>query len=567
MRLAAGIKVGECIVSIRHVFTIRSTFGMNLRHKGIIITIMKLKLTLINRQKISRAKNLLAIFKQLIVVASLFTANTTLADNIKQSAISGKPYEDGVLNKNIPSRDLDTNLPDLGDIAQTVLTPQDEQRISEQILRQVAVSDDVLEDAEITDYLQAVGQKLAASSPDKRQTFNFFVVRDNSINAFAMPGGIIGVHTGLILASNSESEMASVLGHEIGHVTQRHLARMLASQKYDTFKNIAGIAVALLVARANPELASGALTASTAAGVQRQLDYTREHEREADRVGLTILDAAGYDVRGMPAFFTTLQRGTRFVEGTAPSFLRSHPLTAERIADVSNRVETMPYRQVPDSLDFQLVKAKLRAGNGMAQSAIDQFQDNLKERRFANETAENYGLAVAMLRKNDLAGAAKQMQWLKTNAAKHPFIENLAARIEVARNNPQAAAIQYAKALALFPNHRSLIYGYAEHYLETNQPDKALQLIAEKQRLFPTDAYFYEMIAKAYAAKGKDLLRFQAQGEAYYRKYNLTRAVEQFDFAVKAKDGNFYEHSIVDARLKELRRLQANEKTALERMG
>jgi len=540
---------------------------MNLRQKGIIITIMKLKLTLFNRQKISRAKNLLAIFRQLIVAASLFTANTTWADNIKQSAISGKPYEDGVLNKNIPSRDLDTNLPDLGDIAQTVLTPQDEQRIAEQILRQVAVSDDVLEDAEITDYLQAVGQKLAASGPDKRQTFNFFVVRDNSINAFAMPGGIIGVHTGLILASNSESEMASVLGHEIGHVTQRHLARMLASQKYDTFKNIAGIAVALLVARANPELASGALTASTAAGVQRQLDYTREHEREADRVGLTILDAAGYDVRGMPAFFTTLQRGTRFVEGTAPSFLRSHPLTAERIADVSNRVETMPYRQVPDSLDFQLVKAKLRAGNGMAQSAIDQFQDNLKERRFANETAENYGLAVAMLRKNDLAGAAKQMQWLKTNAAKHPFIENLAARIEVARNNPQAAAIQYAKALNLFPNHRALIYGYAEHYLETNQPDKALQLIAEKQRLFPTDAYFYEMMAKAYAAKGKDLLRFQAQGEAYYRKYNLTRAVEQFDFAVKAKDGNFYEHSIVDARLKELRRLQANEKTALERMG
>ncbi|WP_020166964.1 MULTISPECIES: beta-barrel assembly-enhancing protease [Methylotenera] len=544
---------------------------MNLRHKGIIITIMKLKLTLINeqinRQKTTSAKIALVIFTQTIFITGLFVTNTTLADNIKQSAISGKPYEDGGLNTNIPSRDLDTNLPDLGDIAQTVLTPQDEQRIAEQILRQVAVSDDVLEDAEVTDYLQAVGQRLAASGPDKRQTFNFFVVRDNSINAFAMPGGIIGVHTGLILASNSESEMAGVLGHEIGHVTQRHLARMLASQKYDTFKNIAGIALALLVARANPELASGALTASTAAGVQRQLDYTREHEREADRVGLTILDAAGYDVRAMPAFFTTLQRGTRFVEGTAPSFLRSHPLTAERIADVSNRVETMPYRQVPDSLDFQLVKAKLRAGNGMAQSAIDQFQDNLKERRFANETAENYGLAVAMLRKNDLAGASKQMQWLKTNAAKHPFIENLAARIEVARNNPQAAAIQYAKALTLFPNHRALIYGYAEHYLATNQPDKALQLIAEKQPLFPTDAYFYDMMAKAYAAKGKDLLRFQAQGEAYYRKYNLSRAVEQFDFAVKAKDGNFYEHSIVDARLKELRRLQANEKTALERMG
>ena len=137
----------------------------------------------------------------------------------------------------------------------------------------------------------------------------------------------------------------------------------------------------------------------------------------------------------------------------------------------------------------------------------------------------------------------------------------------MARNNPQAAAAQYAKGLALFPDHRSLIYGYAEHYLATNQADKALRLIAEKQPLFPADAYFYDMMAKAYAAKGKDLLRFQAQGEAYFRRYNLNRAVEQFDFAVKAKDGNFYEHSIVDARLKELRRLQANEKTALDRLS
>ena len=531
---------------------------MNLAIKGIIITIMKLKLSFITQ----------SVMTKLIMLATLLAANMAFADNVKPPALSNKPYSNnGSLNTNLPSQSVDTNLPDLGDVAQTVLTPQDEQRIAEQILREVAVSDDVLQDAEVTDYLQSVGQKLAASSPDKRQVFNFFVVRDNSINAFAMPGGVIGVHTGLILASNSESEMASVLGHEIGHVTQRHLARMLAQQKYDTFKNVAGIALALLVARANPELASGALTASTAAGVARQLDYTREHEREADRVGLSILDAAGYDVRAMPAFFNTLQRGTRFVEGTAPSFLRTHPLTAERIADVSNRVEAMPYKQVADSLDFNLVKAKLRAGNGMAQSAIEQFQDNIKEHRFANETAEHYGLAVALLRKNDLAGALKQMQWLNANAAKHAFIENLAARIEVARNNPQAAGVQYAKALALFPNHRSLIYGFAEHYLATKQADKALKLIADKQSLFPNDAYLYEMMAQAYAVKGNNLLRMQAQGEAYYRKYDLAKAIEQMDFAVKAKDGNFYEHSIVEARLKELRRLQDNEKQALERLS
>lgn len=494
-----------------------------------------------------------------ILLVTLLAANSVFAANVTEPTLSGKPYASPT--------NLDTSLPDLGDVSQTVLTPQDEQRIGEQIMREVAVSDDVVQDIEVIDYLQALGNKLAAASPDKQQKFNFFVVQDNSINAFAMPGGVVGVHTGLILTSNSESELASVLGHEIGHVTQRHMARMLAQQKYDTFKNIAGIALALLVARANPELATGALTTASAAGVQRQLDYTREHEREADRVGLSILDSAGFDVRAMPAFFTTLQRGTRFVEGSAPSFLRTHPLTAERIADVSNRVETMPYKQVTDSLEFNLVRAKLRASNGLAQTAIDQFEDNIKERRFASETAEHYGLAVAMLRKNDLTGATNQVKWLKANAPKNAYIENLSARLEVVRNNPQAAASQYAKGLALFPNHRSLIYGYSEHFLATNQPDKAIKLVQDKQALYPNDAYFYELLAKAYTVKNKNLLRFQAQGEAYYRKYNLAKAIEQMEFAVKAKDGNFYEHSIVETRLKELRRMQANEKLADERLS
>lgn len=501
-----------------------------------------------------RKTTLLAAVLTSLLAVNLAFAGDNKAPN-KEPSFSNKPTN------------LDTSLPDLGDISQTVLTPQDEQRIAEQILREVAVSDDVLQDAEVTDYLQALGSKLAAASPDKQQVFNFFVVRDNSINAFAMPGGVIGVHTGLILASNNESELASVLGHEVGHVTQRHLARMLAQQKYDTFKNIAGIALALLVSRANPELATGALTASSAATVQRQLDYTREHEREADRVGLSILDAAGFDVRGMPAFFTTMQRGTRFSEGGAPSFLRTHPLTAERIADVSNRVESMPYKQVADSFEFNLVKAKLRAGDGLAQAAIDQFSDNIKERRFVSEAAEHYGLALAMLRKNDLKGATNELQWLRKSAPKHAFIENLAARIEVAKNNPQAAASQYAKALSLYPKHRSLVYGYAEHFLAINQPDNAIKLVQDKKALYPNDAYFYELLAKAYSAKNKKLLSFQAQGEAYYRKYNLKKAIEQMELAAKANDGNFYEHSIVEARLKDFRRLQENEKLADERLS
>jgi len=451
-------------------------------------------------------------------------------------------------------------LPDLGDVSATVLSPLQEQAIAEQILREVAVSDDVLQDIEVIDYLQSLGARLVANGPDKRQKFNFFVVKDSSINAFAMPGGVIGVHTGLILSANSESELASVLGHEIGHVTQHHLARMLASQKYDTFKNIAGLALALLMARSNPQLASGALTTASAVGVQNQLDYTREHEREADRIGLQILDSGGFDVRAMPNFFTTLQRGTRFAEGSAPSFLRTHPLTAERIADVTNRVEQMPYRQVADSLEFQFVRAKLRATFADPQTAISLFQQNIREHRYTNEAVEHYGLAVALLRKNAFIELERELAWLKKNAPPHAMIETLSARMEVARNNPQQAARKYAAALKQYPDNRALIYGYAEHFLAIKQAARAVQLVSDKQALYPDDAYLYDLLAKAYAMQNMTLLSHQAQGEAYYRKYDLARAIEQIELATKANDGDFYQKSIVEARLKQLRLMMNDEK-------
>lgn len=415
------------------------------------------------------------------------------------------------------------DLPELGDYSQTVLSAAQEKDIAEQIMRDVAVSDDIVQDIEMIDYLQALGQKLVEaefSESDVMQplmTYNFFVVKDNSINAFAMPGGAIGVHTGLILAANSESELASVLGHEIGHVTQHHLARMLAIQQHDTFKNITSIALALLVSRANPELAGSALTAAGASGIQRQLDYTREHEREADRVGLQILDNAGFDVRAMPDFFNTLQRDTRFVEGSAPSFLRTHPLTAERIADVSNRVEAMPYRQVPDSLEFQMMRAKIRAGMNNSQNAIDSFKNNIAERRYANEIAEHYGLGVALFRNNDADSALKQVEWLHDNLSNNALVQSLNARIQIALNHPQQAEAIYAKALVVYPASRGLIYGYAEHFLAADRPQQALKLVLDKQIFYPKDAYFYELSARAYSMQNKVLLQHQAQGEAYVR--------------------------------------------------
>ena len=455
---------------------------------------------------------------------------------------------------------LADGLPDLGEVAQTVLTPLDEQRIGEEILREVATSDQVVNDIEALDYLQALGSRLATNSPDNQQRFTFFLVRDNSINAFAMPGGVIGVHTGLILSTLSESELASVLAHEIGHVVQRHLARMLAQQKQDAWKSIAVMAFGLLAARSNPQLASASLQAAQAGAIQRQLDYTREHEREADRVGLQILNDAKFDPRAMPMFFEQLMKGTRFYDGGAPSFLRTHPLTTERMADMQNRVDQLPYRQVVDSAEFFYVRAKLRAEMEKPQQAIAMFEDNLREKKYSNEAAQHYGLAEALMRANQPQRARQEVAWLAANAPRHPMLETQAARLEVASGKPRAAAEKYTQALAVYPTYRGLIYGYAALLLETRQPQAALKFIEEKQPAYPDDAHLYTLKSQAYTQLGKNLLRHQAQGEAYYRNYDLPGAIGQMELAAKAGDGDFYQLSIVEARLKQLQQLQGDPK-------
>ena len=443
-------------------------------------------------------------------------------------------------------------LPDLGDSSQLIISAKEEQAIAKAILREVAVSPEIVQDIEVIDYLKNLGNRLVAYSPNKTQQFNFFVVNESSINAFAMLGGVIGVHTGLILAANSESEVASVLGHEIAHVTQRHLPRMIAQQKNDSIKSILGIALALLVARANPQLSAGTMTAASAMGVQKQLDFTRDNEKEADRVGFQILTDAGFDGRAMVSFFGTLQKGSRFSEGAAPSFLRTHPITTERISDMSNRVKDTRYRQIPENPDFLYIKSKLRATNGTPQSAVDEFEGSIKDKRYMNEAAERYGLATAYMRKNDFVKARQEVEWLKINAKKDALIETLACKLEVATNHPAQALNLYLKALNLYPNHRPLIYGLAELYLMTNEPEETIKLINDKLNIYPDDSYFFELLSKAYSKEGKELLQYQAQSEAYYRKFNLPRAIEQMEFAAKSKDGNFYQKSIVESRLKQL---------------
>jgi predicted Zn-dependent protease len=456
-----------------------------------------------------------------------------------------------------PSWAIDNNLPDLGEASQTVFTPQIERKVGEAIMRDIRSDPAYLDDPEITGYLNSLGYRLAAASPNNRQDFNFFVVRDNTLNAFALPGGYVGVHTGLILATQSESELAGVLAHEIAHVTQRHIARLVAQDSRNSIISIAALALAILTARANPQVGSAAGALAQAGSIQSSLDFTRENESEADRVGFQILTEAGLDPHGMASFFERLSKSNRLYDNNAPVYLRSHPLTTQRIADIENRLVNVPYRQVPDSLDFQMVRAKVRAYTGRPDEAVAWFDSGLKEQKYNSEVAQRYGLTQALLRAKQTARAERELAQLKKIAPTHAMIESLAADLKRAQGQDQAALAIYRAALKLFPFQRALIYGYVETLLATRQYAEAVNFASEDLKRYAGDDRLYEYQARGYAGQKKDFLSHRALAEAYARRGNLGAAIEQLQIALKTREGDFYQLSSAEARLKELKALDA----------
>ncbi len=447
-------------------------------------------------------------------------------------------------------------LPDLGELERSGLSVPAERRLGEKIMAEIRRDPDYVHDAEIADYIDRLGQRLASHVEGARTSFEFFVVRDPMLNAFALPGGFVGVHTGLILAARSESELAGVLAHEISHVTQSHLARMFGTQSQAQLASLLSLAVALLAARSNPDVAVGAAVAGQAAGIQQQLNYSRDFEREADRFGLDLMERAGFDTRGMASFFQRMLQFGRLYENNAPAYLRTHPLTTERITDMENRIAQRPYRQVPDSVEFGLVRAKIRAYQGTPGDAVADFAAQLKSGKYAREADVRFGLAHALLRDNRVAAAEEELAALRRLKLESPLVENLAAQIRLQRKDTEGAIRILQEAARRFPNARALTYALLETKLGAGTAAQAREVVTIAHRelqLTPGDARLHALEAKAHAALGERLREHRAQAEAYLAQGQLDEAIMQLELARQAGDADFYEQSEVDARLRELR--------------
>jgi predicted Zn-dependent protease len=463
----------------------------------------------------------------------------------------------GVLALSLATPALGTELPDLGEVARASLSEAREAALGSQIMRQIRADKDYLNDAELNDYLNNLGERLAASNPDPSHHFIFFAVRDSSINAFALPGGYIGVHTGLIAAARTESELAGVLAHEIAHVSQNHIARIVDAQKNSTLTTLAALAIAILAARSDQgQVSQAAIATAQALSIQNQLDYTREHEREADRVGLQTLSNAGYDPTGMATFFERLQAQGRIAESKAPAYLRTHPLTYERIADIENRLGDRKPVPSTDSLEFKLMRAKVRAAQGEAAEAMRLARAEATEH--PGDAEALYALAASALRAGDLDLASETVNRLE-KLADSPIVASLSARVLSQAKRYQTALDRLGAALRRHGTTRPLAETYAETLLVAGQANEARRVIIEYLRVWPAEPSLSILLARANFALGRQAEGHLAQADALRQQDLLNPAIEQLEAARKV-GGDYYTQSIVDARLRELQAQLKDEK-------
>lgn len=470
-----------------------------------------------------------------------------------------------------------STLPRIGDAAGTELSPATERRIGEAIMRGLRRDRAMIEAPELTEYLNRFAAQLTDTMPARGHRFEFFLLQDDTLNAFALPGGYIGVHSGLLLAASTESELASVLAHEIGHVTQRHVARMLASDQRSSVLSLAAVFLAMLAASSSPDAAAGLVALGSSVYEQQMLSFSRDAEREADRIGLEILREAGFSPNDMIAFFARMQQATRIYENGAPTYMRTHPLTSERMADIQNRLLNLRYRQRASSLDFNLVRERLQAlgavNDDMLQALNTRLEARIRERTFLSETATWYGLALVAQQQRRWRDAQANLQKARDAAtredfsATHPMFERLAASIALDAGRLESAASLLESSLVQFPNAAGLLLLRIDLALKARRYEQAVTQIEARLGARAADPLLYERLARAYAGLGREGLSHWATGEQYSLMGGFRSALEQFQLARKDRSIDFYRLSQIDARISEMRRAIEEENAARQRVG
>ena len=451
-------------------------------------------------------------------------------------------------------------LPDLGDASGQTLSPQQDRALGTAFMRQIRQEGLVLEDIEATRYIKSLGRKLSQHSESPGHGFTFFLVDDPRINAFAGPGGYIGTNVGLFISAETEGELAGVLAHEIAHVTQRHLARAFDAAGRQGLQNTAALLAAILIGSQNSEAGVAALHAASALNLQQQINFTRANEKEADRVGIQTLAAAGFDPLGMPRFFEKLQKNAKLYGTQPPEFLSTHPVTTNRIAEAEARAQGYPAYEPADELLFQLMRAKLRvAGYESPRQVLADFR-RYHGRTGGESAVERYEYALLLAASREYDMAISVMRGLHDADPDRLSYRLALGRILDQAGRQQQALGLYRSSLDLYPGEPALVMPYATSLMNAGQSEQAFTLLTDSSSQISNEPQLYKLLAQAAGKTNRPLQSHTAMAEYYFTNGYTAQAVEQMKLAAKTPGLSDYEAARVQARLAELKRNLEREK-------
>lgn len=423
-------------------------------------------------------------------------------------------------------------------------------KLGRQFIRSARSQLAFVSDPEIASYIEGLGDRLLGPTGLSRSKFQFSVIDDDNLNAFAVPGGWISVHTGLITRTDSESELASVLAHEIAHITQRHLPRTFERAEQRTLPAVAAMMGAILV---GGQIGSAALVGANAAVVADQLKYSREFEKEADAIGLELLSKGEFDVHAMPRFFLKLQKTSELHASNVPEYLRTHPLSISRIADSESRVGAFPATEVATNAEFLHIRARIKALSGDSSlKKADMFRQQIIDSVDAEKSHLIYGEAMAAMK---VAQYDRSRGLIESLLIKNPDSLRYGlgyAQIELSAGNISGALRRLEKMRDSFSDHPVVLHYYAEALLAAQQFTDARRVLRQLERKTPNNANVHSMMSRVNGELGHLAQAFMSRAQFFILRYRLPEAEKELVKALEHAGESYYLRSSIEAKQEEI---------------
>lgn len=461
----------------------------------------------------------------------------------------------------IPLQYSNVSLPDMGDSDRANLSPSDANFLGQQIIQDIYNQGGMENDYDVLDYLNDIGNNLVSFSPMAGDTFSFYMVKEKTINAFALPGGYICFNNGLIYTTQSEAEFTSVMSHEIGHVVQHHIFRNISVYNRSQWMSLAGLIAGVVMATINPGLAMVALSGGQGIGIQNMLNNSRDFEREADRVGQNLMYEAGYDPSAMPEFFKRMQSNNQFNNNEALAFLQTHPVTSERISEAQTRARQMHVKMRPDSTSFLLIREKCRKYQLGTIDAIKFYNDSLREKKYTHIDAQYFGLAntLNIFKKykeaNNEINKISQKEFIT-----HPAVLNLKALISFNLGDIKKALNIYDQALESYPNYKALFLGRSDLFMHVKDYREASKQLDNLSNIYINDSDIWNRIATInsdLALNNKQKYHY-ALGNVQFIKHDYKAALNQYQKALAAKSDDNVLSNRISAKIFDTKEIMKN---------